>query len=218
MKDFITYLYRRLLNPLPGFEAQRKMMPKSDVYSNHSAKNPPNAILCSVLLLLQNKNTIPHILLTLRSSNLKNHTNQISFPGGKLELNEQAEIGALRETEEEVGLNRDEISIIGRMSDFYMNHTNMHIQPIIAFLPENINPTFSINTAEVDEAFWVSLEDLSKEESIRYETKELKMGTFTVPFWNVHEHVPLWGATAMMISELLELYREFKSEHSMKIS
>jgi 8-oxo-dGTP pyrophosphatase MutT (NUDIX family) len=210
MTDFITYLYRRLRNPLPGFESQRKMMPKSDVFTNHSHKIPENAIPCSVLLILQNKNTIPHILLTLRSGNLRNHTNQISFPGGKLDQNETAEDGALRETEEEIGLKRDDLSIIGKLSPLYMTHTNMSISPYLASFPENLTADFVINFDEVDEAFWVSLNDLCKKDAVLFESRELRMGDFLVPYWDVHDHVPLWGATAMILSELIDLYTDFK--------
>ena len=209
MTDFITYLYRRLRNPLPGFEAQQKMMPKSDVYTNHSNIIPENAIPCSVLLILQNKNTIPHILLTLRSTKLRNHTNQISFPGGKLDFNETAEDGALRETEEEIGLKREELSVIGKLSPLFLTHSNMSISPYLASYPENIIAEFAINFDEVDEAFWVSLDDLCKKDAVLFEYRKLRMGEFEVPYWKVHNHVPLWGATAMILSELVELYCDY---------
>ena len=186
MTDFITYLYRRLRNPLPGFEAQQKMMPKSDVYTNHSNIIPENAIPCSVLLILQNKNTIPHILLTLRSTKLRNHTNQISFPGGKLDFNETAEDGALRETEEEIGLKREELSVIGKLSPLFLTHSNMSISPYLASYPENIIAEFAINFDEVDEAFWVSLDDLCKKDAVLFEKRMLRIGEFEVPYnWRI---------------------------------
>ncbi len=209
MTDFITYLYRRLRNPLPGFKAQQIMMPKNDGYANHSHKIPVNAIPCSVLLILQNKNSVPHILLTLRSANLRNHTNQISFPGGKQDLNETAETCALRETEEEIGLKREDFSVIGSLSPLFMTYTNMSITPFIASYPQNLNAEFVINLDEVDETFWISLNDLCKKDAVLFEYRKLRMGEFEVPYWKVHNHVPLWGATAMILSELVELYCDY---------
>lgn len=212
MTDFITYLYRRLLNPLPGFASQQKMIPQNAVFTNHSHDIPEQATPCSVLLILQNKNTIPHILLTLRSSSLRNHTNQISFPGGKLNDLETPEDGALRETKEEIGLEPNELTVIGRLSSLFMIQTNMSIVPILSIFPEHKKASFSINKYEVDEAFWVSLNDLVKHDAIQYEKRTLQLGEFNIPYWNVHHQVPLWGATAMILSELIDLYRDFKQD------
>lgn len=212
MNAFITFLYRRLLETLPGFPAQSKMMPKGEQKLNHSENTPSNAIPCSVLILLQFRKEIPFVLLTLRSSHLPTHKGQLSFPGGKAELSETPEQAALRETFEEVGLNPAEITLIGRLSSFYMSHTNMSIQPIIGVLEHESEAEFNLNTNEVAEAFWISLQMISSEESVLKELWNLRELEFEVPFWKVHTEVPLWGATAMMLAELVELYQEFTAE------
>lgn len=213
MNAFITYLYRRLLETLPGFRAQSKMMPKGEQKLNHFEKIPKNAVSCSVLILLQLRKEIPSVLITLRSSHLSTHQGQLSFPGGKIEPFETPEQAALRETFEEVGLNPNKITLIGRLSSFYMSHTNMAIQPVVGVLEPNSDAEFNLNKNEVDEAFWISLHMISAEESILTELWNLRDLEFKVPFWKVHSEVPLWGATAMMLAELVEIYQEFRAEN-----
>jgi 8-oxo-dGTP pyrophosphatase MutT (NUDIX family) len=212
MNGFITYLYERLRKPLPGFEAQKRMMPVSASAQNHKPDSPANSIPCSVLLVLMPKQDDVHILLTLRSRKLSTHQGQISFPGGKLDSHETIEEGAYREAFEEVGLKKESLQLIGRMSSFYMSHTNMSIQPIVA---ELIQPEqqLKINPDEVEEAFWVSLNTLSETDAVHEELWALRDLEFSVPFWNVDKEVPLWGATAMMLSELLEIYLEWKHKY-----
>ncbi|TNE73375.1 CoA pyrophosphatase [bacterium] len=209
MSGFITYLYERLREPLPGFEAQKLMMPLSDTVQNHSEISPVNCIPCSVLILLWKKDNDISVLLTLRGKELSTHKGQISFPGGKLEANESVEEGAIREAFEEVGILENAIRTIGRMSSFYMYHTNMKIQPIVAELVLD-SVELELNEFEVSDAFWVRLEDLAEDSNIQTELWKVRNMELTVPFWNVDKEVPLWGATAMMLSELLVLYKEFK--------
>lgn len=187
------------------------MMPFNPNYSNHSTDIPNEAIEASVLLLLKNIYEEPSILLTLRSEKLTNHKGQISFPGGKIDQGENDAEAALRECWEEVGIEQNKIELIGELSPFYLKHTNMKIQPVLGYLKLNEEITFKLNEFEVQEAFWISLEDLIHNENKTEELWKLKNDfTFKVPFWNVHD-TPLWGATAMMLSELLELYEDWKS-------
>lgn len=218
MSDFITYLYRRLRHPLPGFEAQEKMIPKTVDFSNHRPIAPSNAIPCSVLLILKKNKTKFDILLTLRSSFLKNHQNQISFPGGKLEQGETDILGALRETQEEIGLIDSHFEIVGKLSPLYMVHTNMNIQPIVAELKTDIQQVSYSLSDEVEEVLWVNLNQLADFDSIQYESKEIRKRIVTYPFWDVHENVPLWGATAMILSELITLFEEFNQNGSQNFS
>lgn len=215
MNGFITYLYERLLKPLPGFEAQKRMMPVSASAQNHKPNSPSCAIPCSVLLVLMPKQNDVLILLTLRSRKLNSHQGQISFPGGKLDKYESAEEGAFREAYEEVGLQKQSLQLVGRMSSIYMSNTNMSIQPVVAQLLEP-EQELSINPDEVDEAFWVSLNSLCETNTVQQELWALRDLEFSVPFWNVNKDVPLWGATAMIVSELLVLYLEWKKTNPVR--
>jgi 8-oxo-dGTP pyrophosphatase MutT (NUDIX family) len=188
------------------------MVPKSIDLINHSPVAPLSAIPCSVLLILKKKEDNLAILLTLRSKSLKNHQHQLSFPGGKLEFGESPEMGSLRETFEETGIKTNQLNLIGRLSPLYIAHTNMQIQPIVAELIADESELHITESEEVEEVFWASLSDLSDDNLIRFDDKIIRGIHFHIPFWEVHTHVPLWGATAMMISELVELYKEFQQQ------
>jgi 8-oxo-dGTP pyrophosphatase MutT (NUDIX family) len=123
-------------------------------------------------------------------------------------------MGGLRETQEEIGLAKKHLQLIGRLSPLYMAHTNMSIQPVVAELMTDETLTEFTLSYEVEEFFWVILEDLIHEKTIQFKTDLIRDSTVTYPFWDVHKTVPLWGATAMILSELLELYHEFNQEKS----
>lgn len=145
------------------------------------------------------------VLLTLRSAGIK-HGGQVSFPGGGKEGDETIEETALREANEEIGLVPDHVTIVGQLSPLFINHSNNMVTPVVGFV--NKKQDFRANPNEVDEIFLVSFEQLiEKKNHIREEWK-LRDIKYNVPFWDVHR-VPLWGATAMMLSELVELYKEF---------
>lgn len=215
MNSFKKFLRNRLhSNTLPGRTLQLKMAPEP-VEIKHERRRlnaPPNATPGSVLILLfpNNKNDL-ELVFTLRSSHI-NHGGQISFPGGRSENNETPVQTALREAEEEIGIEPNDVTVAGALSNLYVQPTDNNVTPIVGFL--NYKPRLSLNPDEVEEAFCVKLDALLDEKNITSEKWELrKDARYKVPFWNVHR-VPLWGATAMILSEFLEIYREFKSQTS----
>lgn len=204
---FTDFLKRRLEQPLPGLDAQLKMAP-TPLADGPSRKlqAPSGANNSSVLLLLfPNKEDQLELLLTLRSSDI-DHGGQISLPGGQSEEDETSVETALREAHEEVGIDPNSVEILGLLSDLYVSHSNNLVKPIVGFLPER--PGLTLNPAEVEEAFTVELDSLATKKNLAVENWDLQKYSYQVPYWDVHE-VPLWGATAMILSEFLELYREF---------
>jgi len=169
-----------------------------------SPEDKANESSVMILLFTGQENHIKTVL-TLRTDSIT-HGGQISFPGGVSEPGEHAVETALREMEEEIGISHQLVSVAGKISRLYLQPSNNMITPVIGF--HKNQPKMSVNPAEVREAFTVSLDNLLSEEYLVREPWELRDKTYEVPFWNVHK-VPLWGATAMMMSELLELYREF---------
>lgn len=171
----------------------------------------PHARQSSVLVLVYpNEEEELELLLTLRSSHI-DHGGQISFPGGRSEEGETAEETALREAHEEVGVSPDSVTIIGRLTDLFVNHSNNDVTPVVGFMTEQ--PVLTLDPFEVEEAFSVELQSLLGKKNLTVEDWNLRDHTFKVPYWDVHR-VPLWGATAMMLNEFLELYREFRKEFS----
>ncbi|MEX0719516.1 MAG: CoA pyrophosphatase [Balneolaceae bacterium] len=148
------------------------------------------------------------ILLTVRTASI-NHGGQISFPGGGKEGNESIEETALREAQEEIGLLPERAEVIGRLTPLYVGHSDNMVTPVVAFLHQE--QKFTPNPNEVEEIFTVSLSELMEESNLIDEEWDLRGAPYKVPFWNIHR-VPLWGATAMLLSELIELYKEFERQ------
>ncbi len=207
-KNFQNFLKERLQTDLPGKEAQNLMKPQPKTKRKHEMTYTPESDQyrnSSVLVpVITWKNEL-EIMFTLRTAGIK-HGGQISFPGGGKEGNETIEETALREAHEETGLKSDHVEIVGSLTSLYVNHSDNMVTPIVGFIHQKQD--FCANPNEVDEIFSVPLSKLIHEDFSRTENWKLRDMDYYIPLWNVHE-VPLWGATAMMLSEFVELYKEF---------
>jgi 8-oxo-dGTP pyrophosphatase MutT (NUDIX family) len=212
MHQLIQFLEDRLSQQLPGREAQIKMAPEPvDGGQIREMEPSAEASKSSVLILLfPNEEDKMELILTLRSSDI-DHGGQISFPGGRAEKGESLEQTALREAQEEVGVPPEAVTIVGELSALYVSHSNNLVTPVIGFTGSR--PEFKVNPAEVEEVFAVELNSLLHKKNITIEDWNLHSYTYRVPYWDVHQ-VPLWGATAMMLNEFLDLYREFVNKNS----
>lgn len=204
---FHQYLKERSKEKLPGRDAQMKMSPEPLDPDFVLPRQPSDtAYPSSVLIpLYPDENDELHVILTLRTESIR-HAGQISFPGGRREGNETPEETALRETEEEIGVNRSKIQLACSITPLYLHRTDNQISPFVGFLEGE--PNLQPEPAEVKEAFSIPLKKLIENENLKDEKWDLTHASFQVPYWTIHE-VPLWGATAMMMSELLDLYKEF---------
>jgi 8-oxo-dGTP pyrophosphatase MutT (NUDIX family) len=204
---FYNFLSQRIARDLPGENAQLKMCPiplNGDRSRLNNRQN--NGYPSSVLIpLYPGENGALSIILTLRSESIR-HAGQISFPGGRSDKGEPPVKTALRETWEEVGIPPEKVDIAGSITPLYLNKSDNQITPFVGFLREK--PQLIRNPDEVEEVIIATLDQLLSEKYIKREVWDLNQRKLEVPYWNIHR-VPLWGATAMMLSELLELYREF---------
>ncbi|GIV53856.1 MAG: coenzyme A pyrophosphatase [Candidatus Kapaibacterium sp.] len=209
MDEFARFLERALRQTLPGWEAQQRMMPRFPDGQVRDVTPPANARKSAVAVVI-GSSPEPSVLLTLRSTRLGHHRGQLSFPGGRIEDGETASEAALRELWEEVGIARTHVRVLGKLSPFYTPPSNSAIEPVVMVCADRLE--CMLNYDEVEEAFWVSLEELlgSAVERIW----ELPYGTMIVPQWLVHPRVPLWGATAVILSELLVLYEGWLSQRA----
>ena len=174
---------------------------------NRELNAPDDAQPSSVLVLLfPNRKEQWELTLTLRSHDI-DHGGQISFPGGRSEPGEEIARTALREAEEEIGVPSDTVEIIGQLSKLYISPSNNIVSPVVGAL--KARPDFIINPAEVEEVFAIELDSLLHKKNLTVEDWELENYKYRVPYWDIHR-VPLWGATAMMLNEFLDLYREFR--------
>lgn len=203
MHPFQEFLTHRLTQPLPGKDAQNLMRPKHPRANIDPDLNTVRNSAVLVPIITWKKEL--EIVLTLRTAGIK-HGGQLSFPGGGKEGDETCEETALRETREEIGLIEDHVAVIGALTHLYVDRSNNLVTPIVGFIDEE--QQFQRNPNEVEEVFSVPISELLNIENQNEEEWKLLDRKIEVPFWSIH-HVPLWGATAMMLSELLELYKEY---------
>jgi 8-oxo-dGTP pyrophosphatase MutT (NUDIX family) len=165
---------------------------------------PPSAALrlAAVLVPLIDRPDGMSVLLTQRTPHLSAHAGQISFPGGRIEAGDaDATEAALRETEEEIGLTRGHIRVIGRL-DTYVTGTGFEITPIVGIV--KIPFPLAIDPFEVAEAFEVPLSFVLDSNNHRRTTREFeqrKRVFFVLPFENRN----IWGATAGILVNLAEV-------------
>ncbi len=135
------------------------------------------------------------------------HSNQIGFPGGKMEQSDENLVQtALRETHEEVGVSPDAVEVVAELSDVYIPPSNFLVTP---FLGLYANPKkFVIDTAEVQQLVEVRFDDFLDESNLM--TQQISTSyaqNVKVPAFNLNGFV-VWGATAMMLSEIKQLLRQ----------
>jgi 8-oxo-dGTP pyrophosphatase MutT (NUDIX family) len=161
-----------------------------------------------VLALLFPSDT-PSIVLTVRRDHLPDHAGQISFPGGQREADETLQETALREAYEEVALNPARVDMLGALTPLYIPPSNFCVHPFVGAVsePPDLHPT----DKEVGAILRVSIVHLLAPSTLQRETWTLHGQDVEVPFFEVGGH-KVWGATAMMLSELLTLCSEAFSD------
>ncbi len=201
---FIEEIREKLKGELPGQAAQYKM---SHVVRRTYKPAPDDARVACVMNLFYEKNGEPHIAFIQRTSKNPNdrHGGQIGYPGGKAEAEDQShEDTARRETEEEIGVKGADIDVLGALTPLYIPVSNFQVYPFVGYL--DYEPVFNRQVEEVDAILEIPLARLLKDE-IRM-TKDMRFSENVilkdVPYFDLGGHV-LWGATAMMISELLDV-------------
>jgi 8-oxo-dGTP pyrophosphatase MutT (NUDIX family) len=159
----------------------------------------------AVLLLCYPEHGGLNLLLTRRSESLPQHPGQVSLPGGKIDPEDAgAEDAALREAEEEVGLDRRDVDVWGRLDQVYIPPSNFRITPIVAVMDRV--PRVQPNPGEVAEVFAVDLRRLLDPATVVVEEWSRLGIPALVPFYYVGGH-KVWGATALVLSELVARLR-----------
>lgn len=159
----------------------------------------------AVLIPILKKNDSTNIILTKRSSNLSKHSGQISFPGGKLENGEDVYHAALRETQEEIGINVDPSHIVGTFHDFSTPWYTC-VTPVIAHLEGSMQ--YIPSASEIEKIFEVPIHDLMDETIHWTEVWERAGREHLVHFykWKLNgDKYTIWGATAGVLFRLLNV-------------
>jgi 8-oxo-dGTP pyrophosphatase MutT (NUDIX family) len=197
----------RLKRALPGAAVQSLYQPQA-AYGRHFGPPPASARPAAVLVLLYCDDGAWHLPLTLRPDYLADHAGQISLPGGAVEPGESSELAAIRELNEELGVDARSIELLGELSPIYLFRSNYSITPWLAVTRSR--PNWQPNPAEVAELVALPLAVLLDPKTTTVEVWQDQGVAFQVPALRYQGHV-IWGATAMILAELAALALEAPS-------
>lgn len=157
-----------------------------------------------VALFYPDNNSETHFVLILRKTYEGVHSGQVGFPGGKMELGDNSiQHAAVRETFEEVGVEKQNIEILLKLTQVYIPPSNFYVQPFMGICKET--PEFVLQEDEVEAIIEVPLRDFLNETSVITKTVKTSYSVeVEVPAFKLKNHV-VWGATAMMLSEIKDL-------------
>ena len=169
-------------------------------------KNYNNPRKAAVLMLIYPKQNKSHLALIVRNTYPGVHSAQIGFPGGKVELEDDSLIQtALRETHEEIGIHPDRIEIIKTFTEVFIPPSNFVVAPFLGISYSELE--FIEQEEEVSGIIELSLLDFLNEKTIVNKIMDTSYGNnIEVPTFKINEHY-VWGATAMMMSELKEVLK-----------
>jgi 8-oxo-dGTP pyrophosphatase MutT (NUDIX family) len=199
---FLHRLRFDLNQPLPGQAAQLQMAPYPRPLDSAADDQPrPDTRRGGVLVLFYPQHERIFLPLILRPMYNGVHSGQVGFPGGGREAGDNdLSATALREAYEEIGVSPNAVTVLGSLSPLYVFASNYLVFPTVAWAQQR--PNFRIDPYEVAQLLEVPLEDLLNEQNRRTETWQLRGRVANVPFFDIHGQ-KIWGATAMMLSELL---------------
>lgn len=171
-------------------------------------RNPAPGVVpreSAVLLLCYPQRDDLHVVLTRRSEQLPHHPGQVSLPGGRVDPEDVSPVAtALREAEEEIGLDPALVEIWGELETVYIPPSNFQITPVVGYC--RALPVLRPNPEEVAELLTVSLRQLLDPATVVVEEWTRQGLPYLVPFYAVAGH-KVWGATALVLSELVARMR-----------
>lgn len=183
---------------LPGEEAQLKMSPDHRGESVGSEEPVPAA----VLVLIYPLEGMTGLVFMKRNTYEGHHSGQVSFPGGAWEHGDESLVAtAIRETREEIGV-EGSIEVLGQLTPLHIPVSNYLVTPYVGMTVKR--PLFKPDPSEVQYVIEARVEDLMDPACCRSEQWELNGRDIKVPFYLVGNEI-IWGATAMMLSEFLQL-------------
>ena len=195
--------------PLLGETSHFKMVPpfRQEVLRNQ-AKTVVRAKQASVMALFYpNKHEQTQLVFILRKTYKGVHSAQVGFPGGKPEpVDNSLKEAALRETEEEIGVPANEVKVVKALSKVYIPPSNFHVQPFLGIT--EFTPKFIKQENEVETIIEVDLEQVLDNRCVMFQKVKTSYNTdVEVPAFLFNGHV-VWGATAMMLSEIKDILKQ----------
>ena len=194
---------------MPGEASHHKMAPieRLEELTKESLKKNKAKRAAVMALFYPNRDGETHLALILRKTYKGVHSAQVGFPGGKQELSDiSAEHTALRETQEEIGVLQQDIIVLKKLTQIYIPPSNFFVEPFMGVC--KTTPQFILQETEVEALIEVKISDFLDDNI--YCTRRLSTSYATdieVPAYILNTHV-VWGATAMMLSEVRELLKQ----------
>ncbi|MGB3779869.1 MAG: CoA pyrophosphatase [Tunicatimonas sp.] len=205
-KDLLKQLSARLRGEIPGWTApgwDAQQLMATEVHRNARLQPRSDARRAAVLMLLYPHNGQIYLPLIVRPVYPGVHSGQIALPGGKVEPEDASLVAtALRETEEEIGVRVPEAQVLGELSELYIPPSNMRVTPVVAYVQKQ--PTYTPDLREVVQVLDFSLEAFADPENQTVVSVAAGKTILDAPGFVIEERI-IWGATAMMMSELLEV-------------
>ena len=230
--DLAVYLTTRLKDTLPGEAAQARFSPRLPRQGPFARETPANARQAAALILLYPRDQhragprpavvagdlqVPGpaqsyaIPLTLRRTDLPDHAGQISLPGGRIDDGETAVAAALREAEEEIGVDPSSVRILGSLTPLYVLVSRFVITPFVGVI--SARPTFRLAEREVSELLEIPLDQLRDRDNLHWGHRTREGYLIDFPYFNIttpdapHDQPShqVWGATAMILGEFISL-------------
>jgi len=158
----------------------------------------------AVLVPLYQANGDWHVLFTLRTEHVETHKGQVSFPGGRVDPEDASRVDtALREAEEEIGLARRDVTVLGQLDDL-LTVTQYHISPVVGVFAWPYD--FVLSTRELSAVFGAPLRWLSDPANLEVRYREpIAPGPKIPVYYLQYESYTIWGATARMLLNLIEV-------------
>ncbi len=186
------------MNTLPEFLRQRLAERRPVIRPEWDVR--PAAVLLPLYLYAGEW----HVLFTLRTNLVETHKGQVSFPGGRVDPGDTSRVDtALREAEEEIGLRRSDVTVLGQLDEL-LTVTQYHITPIVGVFPWPYS--FVLSTAELSEVFGAPLSWLANPAHLEIQEREPLVPGRKIPVYYLHYHsYTIWGATARMLLNLIDV-------------
>lgn len=207
MNEFEAKIHAAISNSLPGENAHLPMNPSGRGLSSEAKKKAINVRESAVAIVMYSTEISHEIVLIQRPDYIGAHGGQISFPGGKRDVGDlDLKATAIRECHEEIGISLEDSIFLGQLTPVYIPVSNFHVEPYLFYCDQI--PLFVKDEREVQHIFSISIADLLHDGTISSMEIEIKGDKLykDIPCFLINEK-KIWGATALILSELKEILR-----------